>query len=133
MQRSNHQVSVKGFSQSRKEFYLYQKPAKTFSNSKLSQKKLSTYKKIGAGNTTTLSNLTKYSLNQNTTKLTLGDRTLALNRTGTHNQSRSTIKKGKKTNKLSNLHIEEHVEKRLREVQKIKNSLNIVLKKSSNG
>ena len=83
-------------------------------NRKLSQNKTILSKKIGGGSTKQLSNLTKYSLNQNTTKLSLGDRTLASNKLS--GQSQSTVKKGRVPKNLSNLQIDEHVEQRLNEI-----------------
>ena len=82
-------------------------------------------------NTTQFSNLTKYSLNNNTTKLSLGDRTLATNKLQLHNQSKSTIKKAKGTKKLSCVQIDEHLDKRINEIENIKYSLNMVVKKNN--
>ncbi len=112
---------------------MYEKPVKTYSNNKLSQNRAIIYKKISTvGNTTQLSNLTKYSLNQNTTKLTLGDRTLASNKATIQNQSKSTIKKSKCGKRSSNIQMEDHVEHKMKEIEKIKSSLNMVIKNNNN-
>lgn len=52
-------------------------------------------------NTTT--NVTKLSLNQNTTKLSLGDRTQPSIKRNSNNQSKSTIKKSTGQKKILNL------------------------------
>ncbi len=80
--------------------------------------------------TTQVSNLTKYSLNNNTTKLSLGDRNSGASKLQLHNQSKSTIKKGKGAKKLSSVQLEEHIDNRMKEIEKIKSSLNMVLKKN---
>jgi hypothetical protein len=117
IQKINHQASSKGFSQSRNEFYLYEKPARNSSNSKLSQNRAILSKKMPINNNTTqFSNHTKYSLANNTTKLSLGDRTLGAQKLQPNNQSKSTIKKGKGTKKLSNIQLNDHVDKRISEI-----------------
>jgi hypothetical protein len=130
MQKNNNQTSSKGFSQSRNEFYLYEKPARNSSNGKLSQNRIILYKKVPMSNTTQVSNLTKYSLNNNTTKLSLGDRASGTSKLQLHNQSKSTIKKGKGTKKPSSMQLDEHLDNRMKEIEKIKSSLNMVLKKN---
>lgn len=100
---------------------------KTSSSNKLPQNR-TVYKKIGTGNTTQLSNLTKYSLNHNTTKLSLGDKTLGSNKLGAQNQS--TTKKNRWDKNVLNLKIDDRVEKRLNEIEKIRTSLTMVIKKN---
>ena len=85
---------------------------RTISNSKLSRNKSIIYKKP-MGNTTNLTNITKLSLNHNTTKLSLGDRSLAVNKLNCHNQSKTTIKKHKGGKKISNLEIDENIETKI--------------------
>lgn len=121
-QKNLHQ---KGFSQSRKEFYLYEKAPKPSSHSKLSYNK-STIIKKSILNTT--NNVTKLSLNQNTTKLSLGDRTQVSIKRNPHNQSKSTIKKSHGQKRISNLLLDDNFPSKMSEINKIKTSLNIFMK-----
>jgi len=101
---------------------------KTGSNNKLNQNKTNIYKIISLGNTTKLSNLTKLSLNHNTTKLSLGDKTKTSYKLRGNTQSKSTIKKVKCERKMSNLQIHDHIEHKLNEIDKIRSSLKMVMK-----